>query len=249
VVDYIRLEEYSKDKSVLFVDDDKNIVKESKEFLSLIFPIVDTALDGKKAMAKFDDFHNKNQKFYDLVITDIQMPNVDGIELTRYIYKKNKAQLLIVLSAHEESHYLLELVNIGISHFITKPLNYNSFVHVLYTKLKELDEKTNLAGKNIDNKILKINNELTWDKENNLLFQNENNIKLTKKEMLLLELLLRYNEKTHTVEEILDYLWKDKNEDCADISNLKNIISRLRKKVPTLDVENIYGFGYRVNLE
>ena len=56
-------------------------------------------------------------------------------------------------------------------------------------------------------------------------------------------------KKTHTAEEILNFIWADELDTTPDISNLKNIISRLRKKVPELDIENIYGFGYRINLK
>ncbi|RXJ88325.1 transcriptional regulator [Arcobacter sp. CECT 8983] len=248
MVDYILLEKYAKDKSVLFVEDDKDIIKETSELLELIFPKVDVAFDGQEAIEKYKNFYKENNTYYDVVISDIKMPNKDGIELTREVYDINKEQLLIILSAHSESNYLLELVNIGISHFIAKPLNYDSFVHVLYTKLKELYHKSNKED-NINSTILRINDNLTWNKETKQLLKNKENIKLTKKEILLLEILFKYSEKTHTIEELITILWANDDEKSPSISNLKNIISRLRKKVPELDLENVYGFGYRINLK
>lgn len=248
MVDYIMLEEYAKNKNVLFVEDDDNIIKETSELLNLIFSHVDIAKNGKEGIEKYLNFKNENNRFYDLVITDIQMPKMNGIEFTRLVYKENKEQLLIVLSAHSESHYLLELVNIGISHFVPKPLEYDSFVHVLYTKLKEIDD--NLKDKK--DEILKeliINNELKWDTELKQLYLKNEIFKLTKKELLFFEILLKYREKTHTVQEIMNFLWADDQNNTPDIKNLKNLISRLRKKLPTLDIENIYGFGYRINLK
>ena len=184
MVDYILLEEYAKDKVVLFVEDDENIIKETRELLELIFPKVDIARDGKEGISKYLEYKNKFDKFYDLIITDIQMPNLNGIELTKLIYKENKEQLLIVLSAHSESHYLLELVNLGISHFIPKPLKYDTFVHVLYTKLKELEDKNSNKSDIVNNTIVNINSNLLWNKEiKQIHFRNEN-IKLTKKEIL-----------------------------------------------------------------
>lgn len=248
MVDYILFEKYAKNIKVLFVEDDENIIKETSELLNLIFNHVDIAKDGEEAIKKYLLFKKENNSFYDLVITDIKMPNMDGIKLSKLIYKENKNQLLIVLSAHSESKYLLELINIGISHFITKPLIYNSFVHILYTKLKEYYEINNTMQINRPT-IMKINDNLSWNKESNELIRNNNIVKLTKKEILLLEILLKYYEKTHTVEEILNFIWADDINATPDISNLKNIISRLRKKVPELDIENIYGFGYRINLK
>ncbi|AXH12258.1 response regulator transcription factor [Halarcobacter bivalviorum] len=248
MVDYILLEKYAKDKSVLFVEDDKDIIKETSELLELIFSKVDVAYDGQEAIEKYKDYYKHTNSYYDVVISDIKMPNMDGIELSKQVYNINKEQLLIVLSAHSESHYLLELVNIGISHFITKPLNYDSFVHVLYTKLKELYDNNN-KDNNINSNILKINDNLSWNKETKQLLKNQQSIKLTKKEILLVELLLKYCEKTHTIEELLSVLWAEDDEKTPNISNLKNIISRLRKKIPELDLENVYGFGYRINLK
>ncbi len=246
MVDYIMLEKYAKNKSVLLVEDDDNIIKETKELLELIFSNVIVAKDGDEGIKKYLNYKKENDKYIDLVITDIQMPKMDGIELTKLIYKENNEQLLIVLSAHSESHYLLELVNIGISHFITKPLNYDSFVHVLYTKLKEVHDNKN---EELNTSIVVIDEELKWDKELKQIYQNDQIVKLTKKETKLLELLLKYAEKTLSVEGILNYLWSDDDNNAPDIANLKNIISRLRKKIPTIDIENVYGFGYRVNLK
>jgi len=246
MVDYIMLEKYAKNKSVLLVEDDDDIIKETKELLELIFSNVIVAKDGDEGIKKYLNYKKENDKYIDLVITDIQMPKMDGIELTKLIYKENNEQLLIVLSAHSESHYLLELVNIGISHFITKPLNYDSFVHVLYTKLKEVHDNKN---EELNTSIVVIDEELKWDKELKQIYQNDQIVKLTKKETKLLELLLKYAEKTLSVEGILNYLWSDDDNNAPDIANLKNIISRLRKKIPTIDIENVYGFGYRVNLK
>ena len=248
MIDYILLEEYAKNKSVLFVEDDQNIRKETTELLELIFPNVDIANDGQEGFQKYIDYKNKNNKFYDLIITDIQMPKMNGIELTKLIYEQNKDQLLIVLSAHSESEYLLELVNIGISQFIQKPLNYDDFVHVIFVKLKELYSNSG-DNKLIDRTIVKINDRLTWNNETKQLFLNNEYVKLTKKEIKLIELLLKYSEKTHTIDEILTYLWFDDENTAPYIANLKNIISRLRKKIPYLSIENVYGFGYRLNLK
>ena len=142
----------------------------------------------------------------------------------------------------------MELVNIGISHFLTKPLNYDAFVHILYTKLKENNENS-LPISEDSKKIIDIDENLYWNKELKQIFLEEKSQKLTKKEIKLLDLLLKYREKTHTIEEILAYLWAEEENVSPDISNLKNVISRLRKKIPNLDIENVYGFGYRLNIK
>lgn len=249
MIDYILLEEYAKDKSVLFVEDDENILKETNELLKLIFPKVELATNGKEGIEKYLNYKNETGSYYDFVITDIQMPIMDGIEFTKLVYKENSEQVLIVLSAHSESHYLLELINIGISQFISKPLNYDKFVNTVFVKLKEMHLNKKDNDNVVETKIINIDKNIYWNKDTKQIFYNDENIKLTKKEIKLLELLLKYAEKTHTVEEILNYLWFDDDNSSPTIANLKNIVSRLRKKIPELDIENIYGFGYRLNIK
>lgn len=251
MVDYILLEEYSKDISVLFVEDDEHIRKETSELLADIFQKeIIIAIDGKEGFEKYMEYYEKEGKYFDLVVTDIKMPNMDGIELTKLIYQENKKQPLIVLSAHNESDYLMELVNIGITQFILKPIEFDNFVDIMYKVSKEIfiSKGQRLNSLNINRNIIKLADNLIWDYENQQLLKDNVIIKLTKKEFLLLDLLLKTPEKTHTNEEILLCLWKDDDDKSPDITNLKNIISRFRKKVPEVNIENIYSFGYRINI-
>ena len=71
-------------------------------------------------------------------------------------------------------------------------------------------------------------------------------IKLTKKELLFIEILMGNENKTHNIEDIISILWEDNFLEKDYVSNLKNIISRLRNKVPALKIENLYGMGYKI---
>ena len=70
--------------------------------------------------------------------------------------------------------------------------------------------------------------------------------KCPKKEFLFLEILLSNENKTHNIEDIISVLWEDDFLEKDYVSNLKNIISRLRHKVPDLKIENLYGMGYKI---
>lgn len=89
---------------------------------------------------------------------------------------------------------------------------------------------------------------MIWNKELKQLYFNDELFKFTKKEFLLLELLLKTPEKIFVNEEIISYIWKEEFDKNPDISNLKNLISRLRAKIPSLKIENIYGFGYKIGV-
>lgn len=245
MIDYISLEKYAKEISILFVEDDKGISKKMEILLYEIFSKIEIAFDGNEALEKYYNFYKANNEYPDLIITDIRMPNMDGIELIKHIYKENANQKIIVLSAHNESEYLIELVNLGIYRFILKPMDYNNFFEIIFKVSKEIYmEKYKVS----DNKeiFLKLNCDLIWNKELKQLYLNDKLLKLTKKEFLLIELLLRIPEKIFVNEEIISYIWKEEFNENPDISNLKNLISRLRSKIPALKIDNIYGFGYKI---
>lgn len=251
MIDYIALEKYGRELSVLFVEDDEGISKEMNFLLGDIFTKVDSGFDGIEGLSKYNQYFQANEKYYDLLITDIRMPNMNGIELIKNIYSINPSQKVIVLSAHNESEYLMELVNIGIAQFILKPIDYNNFLDVIYKVSKMIyeDKLLNNNDKKEISPFINITDELIWNKELKQLFLNNNIFKLTKKELHLIELLLQVPEKTYTNKEIMFALWNDDFDTIPDIANLKNLISRLRKKLPNLNIENIYGFGYRLNIK
>ena len=102
MLDYALLEKYSKDISILFVEDDLSIRTEIKELLEEIFSIVYVAVDGKDGLEKYLDFYKKNSVYFDLVLSDIQMPNMDGIELIKAIYKENSNQKVAIYKRLEK---------------------------------------------------------------------------------------------------------------------------------------------------
>ena len=245
MIDYISLEKYAKDISILFVEDDKSIAKEMELLLSEIFVDIKVAYNGIEALEKYNSFYKQNNQYFDLIITDIQMPKMGGIELIKHIYKENPNQKIIVLSAYNESVYLMELVNLGIYRFILKPSNYDNFFEIIFKISKEIYMEKN---KNTEEKeiFIKLADDLIWNKELKQLYLNNELFKFTKKEFLLLDLLLKTPEKIFVNEEIISYIWEEESDKNPDISNLKNLISRLRSKIPTLKIENIYGFGYKI---
>jgi putative nucleotidyltransferase with HDIG domain len=101
-------------------------------FLSKIFKDVEVAVDGKDGLDKY--LHNN----YDLIITDILMPNINGLELISNIRKKNKKQEIIVTSAYTELSYLTESIKLGVTGYIIKPLDFNNVIDVIEQSLDKL---------------------------------------------------------------------------------------------------------------
>lgn len=228
--------------NILYIEDDAVLLKETSENFKSMFSKVDTAIDGEEGLKKYLYFFQVNSKYYDIVITDINMPKLNGVELIKKIYIENEKQSIIVISAHNESEYLLDLVNLGIEQFLIKPHAYNTTLDVLYkTASKILKSSKTIPSNKID-----LDDDFFWNSEDNLLFLDGRNIKLTRNETLLMQTFIKNQYKISTLQEIFNLLWPD-SPHLASSETLKSIISRLRKKIPNT-IENIYGLGYRLIL-
>ena len=97
---------------------------------------------------------------------------------------------------------------------------------------------------NKDDSIVQITESLYWDKSKLQLIEEEKIIDLTKNEIRFVEAMLSKNGQICTVDSLLNTIWFDDFDIDADVSNLKSLIYRLRKKVPDLHIKNIYGMGY-----
>lgn len=124
------LKEAAQGISVLYVEDDSELRQNTARLLSSFFTVVDTAEDGLQGL---DKFRNNS---YDLIITDINMPYMNGVKMVREIKKDKPRQIIIVISAHDEARYLLELINLGVEHFVLKPLDLSLFLTVTEKAVK-----------------------------------------------------------------------------------------------------------------
>jgi DNA-binding response OmpR family regulator len=241
---YSKLCDLSKDFHILYIEDDSEYRKNTYELLEHFFTKIDIAIDGEDGYTKYIEYSTTYHKYYDIVITDITMPKLNGLELTKKIYQQNEKQLVIVISAYDSSEYLLEFVNIGIEYFLVKPFKLEKLLEVLYdASLKLLYSREKIDTSTIS----KLSNNFSWDSQKLILLKNKIKVKLTKKEILLMQLFIENSHRAVSFEEIYDSLWGE-DRHLASTHNLNPIISRLKKKLPDDVITNIYGFGYRFTL-
>jgi len=234
------LKQLSEDLTVLFVEDDKILQEKTLLLLDTFFTSSTSADDGKDALSCYKKYYKENNKHFDLVISDIQMPNKNGIELSKDILALNEDQSIIIISAYDDSHYLIDLINLGIGYFITKPFTSDKFIEVLY--------KCCLHIKNIDiDHIIKFANGYTWDKDNLILFFNGESIKLSKYEVVIFNLMILNPNQVFSSDMLFNTIYYDDIEKDMSTDSIKSIIKRLRKKLPENMIESIYAQGYKVN--
>ncbi|PHO08959.1 hypothetical protein CPG37_11575 [Malaciobacter canalis] len=115
---------YGKFLSILIVEDEKKIASELHGLLKKIFKKCDVAYDGLEAL----ELYNKNA--YDIIVTDINMPKLNGLELTKKIKAKNKNQCILIFSAYIDT-FVIDLIDLGINGLILKPFKIDKFFQVL----------------------------------------------------------------------------------------------------------------------
>lgn len=149
--------------NVLYVEDEEILRSSMQQTLLKLFNHAFVATNGQEAFELF----KKEQ--IDIVMTDINMPIMDGMELIQSIHKyTDKEPMILVLSAHNESKLLSKLINLGVDGFLNKPVDKQLMINILY--------KTSLIVN--DKKLLveyeqKLQNELeSIDRKNKILEKN-----------------------------------------------------------------------------
>lgn len=126
---------------VLYVEDSSVLRHATTKTLQSYFTTLDTACDGQEGLNLFIEHRKQHQTFYDIVITDLEMPNMDGYELTRRILQTNPNQEIIITSSHKDVSGLIELINLGVTKFLTKPVASDSLHDMIVTVTDTIHHK------------------------------------------------------------------------------------------------------------
>ncbi len=156
-MDYEKVSAYTKNLTVLYVEDDVDLLEESAGFLEDLFYRVDTAKNGLVAFNKYNEYYDRESKYYDIIITDINMPVMDGMDLIRDIHGLNKIQPVIVVSAYSESSKLIQMIQSGVSNFLLKPINPEELMTMLYKMSKDIINERDVKKYKADLEFLNAN--------------------------------------------------------------------------------------------
>jgi len=238
-MDYKTLFSQTKDLSLLLVEDYEPLRNDMAEMLDDLFKSVVVASDGSEALSLYHEHYTMYDKNFDLVITDIQMPVMNGVELSEAVRGINPGQQIIVLSAHTDSDYLLRLINLGIAQFVTKPIDHDELMYILCRVSKKINSLELKPGNVL---LVDLGENYTWDKKKLVLKEGNNMVDLTRHELLLMQLLVEKSEQVCTNDDITQRFY------AYDIDiyekSIRNLVFKLRKKLPEKLISSIYGMGY-----
>ncbi|SFV52435.1 two component transcriptional regulator, winged helix family [hydrothermal vent metagenome] len=242
MIDLKKLLTQTQKLSILIVEDYKPLLEEMRNILSDYFLLVDTASNGREALELYREYHDKCGEYYDIIISDIEMPLMDGIELTRELREINKEQKIIILSAYTDSRYLLSLINLSISQFIPKPIESDTLFEAIYRLTKEISV-TDSTQKSSE-AIVDLGEEYIWCRDELLLKHQDKVVKLSRSLSLLMQLLVEKNHSICTNEYIVRHFYE--HDIYMGEDNIRNLIYRLRRILPKDTIESHYGIGYKI---
>lgn len=202
-----------KELIILVVEDEVKARESMINILSERFSKVIGAQNGDEGLKKFKKFKP------DLVITDIAMPIMDGLDMAREIKEISDDVPIVVLSAYSEKERLLRSIDIGIDKYLIKPVDIEELFKVL----------DYLIGEKIEaNMLVKISEEYQFNKTKRTLIYSGGEIVLTKKELAFISLLLKQPGALVLHEDIKKNVWI--GEHVSDTA-VRTFIKRVRDKV------------------
>lgn len=223
----------SNKQKILIVDDEPDILELIEYTLKKDGYIVYTAKNGKDAVQE------AKKCSPDLIILDVMMPKMDGIETCRVLrtMPEFKNTFVVFLTARSEEYSEIAGFNVGADDYIAKPIKARSLLSRINAILRR-----NLQPEETTEEKLEIS-DLVIDRDAFLVFQNGNKIVLAKKEFELLYLLASKPGKVYTREAILSSIW----EDSVVVTNrtIDVHIRKLREKLGNDYVTTVKGVGYK----
>jgi len=126
------IESILKNLKVLYVEDDEFAREEIADFLEFEVGELETASNGEEGLEKFKTFKP------DIVITDINMPKMNGLEMAKEIKKISSNTPIIVTSAYSDSDYIIKAIDIGVSRYVLKPIDVDELLIMVVKSAKEL---------------------------------------------------------------------------------------------------------------
>jgi two-component system KDP operon response regulator KdpE len=202
-------------KKVLVVDDEAQIIRVLRHILNAHGYAVRAAEDGEAGLEVFREWQP------DLVLTDLQMPNVDGLELCRRI-RKGSAVPIVVLSVRDDEKTIVQALDSGADDYVTKPFGTNELLARLRAAFRRVPER---SGDVIESGAFRIDTS-AHDSE-----LHGRKLKLTPKEFDLLVCLLRNPDRVLTHTFLLRSVWGDYYTEQPEA--LRVLVGSLRKKIET----------------
>ncbi len=191
------------------------------------------ANDGEEALALF----KKHQP--EIILTDITMPNMDGLTFVHHVREHSPHTKIVVLTAYDDYDKLMKALDLNVVNYLLKPINRRKLSSAVDLALETLpkceDEK----------QICRIDNDTRWDDQANELYRYGEVVSLSRFEKRLLSLLCEYSTVEVSSYDIFAHVWMDSESEFS-MDSVRTLVKKLRKKLPEGILSNSYGGFYKL---
>lgn len=224
-------------KKVLIVEDERSIVTLIKYNVEKAGFQTDVAFDGEEAIKKFQD----NE--YDLIILDLMLPKIDGLEICKYIRSENKSIPILMVTALNEEEDIINGLNSGADDYITKPFSPKELVARMHAVLRRT-----ASHEKDDETVLSVGELTIYPNKFEAFFKGEP-LQLTRKEYELLVYFVRNKGMVLSRDQLLSHVWD--YEIAGDTRIVDVHVARLRDKIEADKrnpqyIKTVHGFGYKM---
>ena len=227
------MNENMKPFSILFIEDEREIRENYVSTLRRYFKSVYEADNGEDGYKVYKD------KKPEILIIDINMPKMNGLDMLRKVREDDHTTKVIMLTAHSDVSYLLDAMDLKLTKYLVKPITRAELNDALSLVISEI-ERFDVSSRD----ILHLKENFIWNYNTEELSSDSKIISLTQKERQILEYLFNNVNKIVTFDELILYVWDSFETD--KLNTLKTTIMNLRKKLPKNTIQNIYGIGYKI---
>ncbi len=224
-------------KSVLIVEDDQQIAELIELYIKNEGYSVAKAEDGIEALRKLE------QSSYDLIILDIMMPNMDGLQFCKEVRKNNHVPILMVSAKVEDMDKIVGLMT-GADDYLSKPFNPLE----LTARVKALLRRTSMNQMSQDDDVLQVGS-LQIDRQSHSVSVEGHVIKLTAREFEILVLLARHRGRVFASEEIFEKVWNEPGDGSNQtvMVHISNLREKLEAAAPgETIIKTVWGVGYKI---
>ncbi len=218
---------------VLLIEDNLQISKNIIRFLSLNDIFCDASIDGK------DGLYKAVSNYYDVIILDINLPLLNGLEVLKAIRERQKDNQIIMLTSNSQKEDIINGLNLWADDYMTKPFDFDELLARLQT----------LNRRNLKNKsnIIPFWKNYSLDIEKTQVKKWDEIIKFSHLEFHLLKYLLQNKQKTISRQELYEKVWWEFDGDIMFSKTVDVYIGYLRKKLTPEIIETIKWIGYKIN--
>lgn len=216
---------------ILYAEDEATVRKITVKMLEKHCKNIIEAKNGEEALK----LYKKHSP--DIIIADINMPKMTGIEAIQNIRETDRNTCIIITTAHTDKNILLDAAELHLEKYLVKP----------YKKEELLDAMVKCSREMLgaQSNVITFDEGCYYSIDAREVYFNKEMMHLTKKELMLLDLLLKNRNSVVTYKDIENDVWQGRPMAQA---SLRSLVKLLRKNVPRELISNISGVGYKLTL-